>query len=387
MMPLAQFSSLVLGIYEASTNPASWPGVLSNVATAVGAEKALLFTPYQVPVEGGFIFPHAITPDQIALWATRYQSADKRAQRYVELDLLHDGNVMLGHEVVSEDELLESEWYQEFLSRIDIFHQMAGVVFGNKQSELPLTLCSFYRGRQSRRFDDDNRTLLRLLIPHLSCALGVMFRLRDAEFRVAASLHALDQIKSGILLLDAQGRVCFTNEMAETLLLKNDGLTLKATPGSSFGLMLAEDPATQDQLNRALQVTTTHELRAIPHFGRSLRVRRPSGLPDYIINSAPLPESNPYGAGASTPRAIVFINDLSRKRPVDTVLLQRTYGLTTAEARTAAALCEGDSLGEVGATLNVSINTLKTQLQSIYAKTGVSSRSGLTALLLSLASH
>lgn len=386
-MQIEQFSDLVLGIYEASTNPAAWPRVLANVANALEAERALLFTPYQVPTDGGFIFPHAITPDQIALWATRYQAADKRAQRYRELDLLHDGNVVLGHEVVSEEELLASEWYREFLSRIDIFHQIAGVVFGSKQSDVPLTLCSFYRGRQSTRFDERSRELLRLLVPHLSCSLGVMYRLRDAEFRVAASLHALDQVNSAILLIDEHARVCFANAMAESLLRKRDGLGVKAVEGSSEGTLVASDPDTQAALDRALQVTTTHELRGIAHFGRSLRVRRPSGLPDFIVNTAPLPESNPYGSGVPAPRAIVFINDLAQKRTLDPALLQRTYGLTAAEARTAMALCEGDSLGDVGAALDVSINTLKTQLQGIYAKTGVGTRSGLTALLLSLAAN
>ncbi len=60
-------------------------------------------------------------------------------------------------------------------------------------------------------------------------------------------------------------------------------------------------------------------------------------------------------------------------------------GLTQAEARAALALCDGDSLEAVAIQLNVKLNTLKTHLKSIYAKTSVDNRAALTKLMLSLA--
>jgi DNA-binding CsgD family transcriptional regulator len=66
-------------------------------------------------------------------------------------------------------------------------------------------------------------------------------------------------------------------------------------------------------------------------------------------------------------------------------LLQRVYGLTPAEARAALALCDGGSLEAVAAQLNVTLNTLKTHLKSIYTKTSAENRAALTKLMLSLA--
>lgn len=57
-------------------------------------------------------------------------------------------------------------------------------------------------------------------------------------------------------------------------------------------------------------------------------------------------------------------------------------GLTPAGARAALALCNGGSIEETAAGLGISANTLKSQLRSIYQKTGVDSRARLVKLVL-----
>jgi DNA-binding CsgD family transcriptional regulator len=61
----------------------------------------------------------------------------------------------------------------------------------------------------------------------------------------------------------------------------------------------------------------------------------------------------------------------------------RLYSLSPAEARCAVSLGEG-TLGSAAADLEVSVDTAKSQLKQIYAKTGCHSRADLTRLLLSL---
>lgn len=66
-------------------------------------------------------------------------------------------------------------------------------------------------------------------------------------------------------------------------------------------------------------------------------------------------------------------------------LLQRTYGLTPAEARVAIALLEGSSARDVADYLDVSHHTVRTQLKQIYAKLGVDTRARFVKLVLGLA--
>lgn len=63
-------------------------------------------------------------------------------------------------------------------------------------------------------------------------------------------------------------------------------------------------------------------------------------------------------------------------------LAAEVFGLSPAQARLAHGLAEGRELAEIAAAGNVSVNTLRTQLQRIFDKTGARNRAALTRLLL-----
>ena len=62
-------------------------------------------------------------------------------------------------------------------------------------------------------------------------------------------------------------------------------------------------------------------------------------------------------------------------------LLRRLYGLTPAEARVALAMLDGGSLVALRDRFAVSENTLRTQIQRVYGKTGTRGQSSLIRLL------
>lgn len=64
-------------------------------------------------------------------------------------------------------------------------------------------------------------------------------------------------------------------------------------------------------------------------------------------------------------------------------VLKRTYGLTNAEVKAIQTMAECCTLEETARTLAVSVNTLKSQLKAIYAKTHVSSGVQLMKLIFS----
>lgn len=381
---LSKFDSLIHDIYAAALKPDTWAEIVGGIADALGAEKGILFTPQLVPDRGGFIFPHGISWSHIELWGTRYQSDDLWLQKVVERNCLYQGSIVIGHELVDDEELLASRWYREFLSRVDIFHLMSGALFGVEHESYPLVGCSLFRGRQAVHFGEHCRQRFRILLPHLSRSLELMFRLRDAEFRVAASLQALNQIRSGILLLDDAGAVCFANTTAEAILRREDGLGLKTQRGS-LGLLHSHDLEAQPVLEHILRAAVRISEGAVDHFAHAVAVRRSAGSDHYSVQVACLPESNPYLLDGKVPRAIVFIKDTGQSLRPDGGLLQRVYNLTRTEVRVALAVCDGSSLDQVALHLNVKMNTLKTHLKSIYAKMAVNNRAALFRLMSSLA--
>ncbi len=380
-----QFNELVHLIYEGATDVAAWPRTIAALANHLEAEKALLLTPFDPPGKGGFGFPHAISQQHLALWKSRFLPEDLWARRVTERNLAYEGNVVLGHDLVTDQELLDSPWYSQFLSTLDVFHLLTGIVFTTGRADLPFTTSSFFRSANSPAFEETHREKLRLLVPHISRALGVMFQLRDAEFRIASSLQALNRINHGILLLDDKGAVCFANTAAERILQQQDGLRLGDHVGG-HRLLRADDPLGEPALARALDSTLRTLEADAKHFAETVLIRRPSGSTSYAVQVSHLPETNPYRLGAAAvPRAVVFIKDGTLVSQPEPGFLQKMYGLTQAEARAALALCDGGSLDAVATQLNVKLNTLKTHLKSIYTKTSVDNRASLTKLMLSLA--
>lgn len=80
--------------------------------------------------------------------------------------------------------------------------------------------------------------------------------------------------------------------------------------------------------------------------------------------------------------ALVSIVDLSNTNPVNTDRLNMVYALTSAETVVCTLLVGGYTNGEIAEHRNVSPQTIKTQVSSIYNKTGVHNRSELIRLAL-----
>jgi DNA-binding CsgD family transcriptional regulator len=67
------------------------------------------------------------------------------------------------------------------------------------------------------------------------------------------------------------------------------------------------------------------------------------------------------------------------------VLLARLFALTPAEARLARCLSKGDTLKEAAMALKIKLSTVRSQLSSLFAKTGTRRQSQLVALLVRVA--
>lgn len=384
---LARLGELIDSIYQGATDPSHWNTVLPEIADWVGAERGLLFTPLNSPDNGGFYFNHAIPESKMQLWATKYHAHDIWANRAAELGLMYEGNVIDCDEIVPFNELSRTEFYQDFLSTHDIAHLLSSIVYGmdNPQTS-PAVVCSLFRGVHGGRFTESKRNRISILLPHISRAVGVMSRLRGMELKLAANLTALDKITSGILLFRPDGIVSFANRTARRILDEEDGLGMQLRfNDSALGNVIAEEPDAHEALTAAIRNAVLPDVLHTEHFSHAVKVPRPSGRPDYVLNFSSLAMHNEFGSGSDAPRAIAFITDNAEPIRLDGDLLRKTYGLTPAEIRLAGMLVECLTVDETAERLGVSRSTVKAQQQSIYTKTSTNTRAKLMKLLMSLA--
>lgn len=379
------FSALIDRIYQGATDPDVWPDIIQDIAAWMKAPKIILFTPQMVPAAGGFLFPQGISQRYFELWPTHHKPMDLWVERAVERGLIVQGNVVMGDEFVPAAELAASRWYREVLATEEIFHLLTSVVFDGSDGQNPCVVCSLYRGINADAFVVEDKQKLSLILPHISRALGVMLKLRNAEFKLVASYAALDRIGTGVLLVGGDRSILFANRAAKGILAEDDGLSLHKQGAGSLGRLFSGDVKIQTAIDTALSNAIEPMAQAVPHFAQSVRVHRPSGQLPYALQFSSLASNNEFGQGKDAPQVIVFISDPTQEIQVDPELLRKTYSLTPAEIRVAVAVCQEGTIEEVAAKAGVSISTVKTQLQQVYQKTGVENRTKLTKLIVSLA--
>jgi DNA-binding CsgD family transcriptional regulator len=78
---------------------------------------------------------------------------------------------------------------------------------------------------------------------------------------------------------------------------------------------------------------------------------------------------------------VVLLRDPAAAPEPDAAKLQRLFGFTPAEARVACALLSDQSREQIAGEFQVTANTIRTQVRSVYAKAGVPNRSALVRML------
>jgi DNA-binding CsgD family transcriptional regulator/PAS domain-containing protein len=308
----------------------------------------------------------------------------------MERGLLVEGVAVNGDDLVSPEALHNTEFYRELWRPLDIERVCSGVVFdGTDARKLPTAL-SVYRSRREPRFQADDVDLMRRLLAHLSRALGVMFHLRDSEWRVAASLAALDRLAGGVVLLDARRRIQFANRAAQETLRRADTLLAgSAVSADGEGLALhprlkAHDRAFRDALARALRPLAADD---VEHFSEALILPDAGGRPACVVHAAPLVPTPSFATGGAPAAPVVFVYDHARAAAVAPQTLVDLFGMTPAEARAALQILQGGGVAEMAARAGISENTFKSQLKEAYLKSHTHRQADLLKLLLALASR
>ena len=387
---LDRFSTTVQSIHAAALQPEGWPQALAHIAALHNAPKALAFTPLTQPDDGGFVLAHAIAQSFLQEWAERYLPHDVWTTQARDRDLLHDGRVLLGEDLVPDAQLVQSIFYREFLARQGIRRLCSGVVFSGRMAGLPSTTCSVFRGSDGAPFTEADRHLHALVVRHLSLALGAALRLRDAEFRLATSLQALDRLHGAVLLLGQRGNVLFANRNALALLTQAQGLALRTgNPATdALGWLQAGSACAQNALDAELRAALASNPLQATHFAHGLALQRPSPKGDLVLHAVPLGEQgSALWSRLLQPGALVFITDPQAVPVLDPALLHRLYGISTAECRVAQQLLHGQTLQQAACHLHLGSNTVKTHVQQLFEKTRTHRQQQLIGLLLALASQ
>jgi DNA-binding CsgD family transcriptional regulator len=367
--------ALVGQIYDAAGDPSLWPVFLEAFSNSVGGASTGIVYHDMTALRATMAVSARTDPQCEQLYLQHYGRCDPLRTAWLErFSRAGPDGVVTCEQVIDSAQLQKTEYYNDFLVPNHIVHQFCGPIAVNKDWSAVLTCL---RPASKGPFGTEAVMLLRSLLPHLQRAIQFHRKFAELEGRHRGSLDALDIVPTGVIILDARGRIVALNRAASLVLEQNDGLT------TDNGSLRASTPHETKQLRSAITTACERLGNGLPEGG-CFRIARPSGkqsLALLIMRAS----AHSFAPDAGQSAGIVFVSDPETKARTDSALFARIYHFTEAESRLAQHLVQGETLVRAAELLGVSHNTARTHLQRIFGKTDTCHQGDLVRLLLAAA--
>jgi DNA-binding CsgD family transcriptional regulator len=353
---MEDLDGLIDRIYAAALQTESWGDVVAEAGARLGATSAtsLWFGKNGTELLQAHIWN--IDPEALETYQQHYLAFCPRYRASKELDVgaVYDDR----HYRMASDGPVRA--YYDFMDRYDL--GIARIALAEKRPGLTIGM-NFYN-----RIDDglsaDGARVLSLLAPHFRRACNLVQALGDVTERAVLG-DAWFAARTASVTLDGQGRTVRINTAAEALLNLRDGLAL--VQRRLVASVSADQSRLQSEIAQAVGVAPASPAQD----GRFVLVSRPSGLPAFAVSAMPL-----HGGNGAEQAILTIAPTVPQILPKS---LQHAFRLTASEACIAAALAKGQSPGQIAADRGVSLQTIRSQIKSIYARLDVRSQGELVS--------
>lgn len=355
-------------LYEAPMNPSAWVEFITRFSQLIDAR-------------GGQYHLWDTTRGSMSYAATTNEYPEKAAAFYNEHLAADDPRRKLSENVPAGQWAFDHDHYDaRFVDRNEVYRYLkpweirysAGVRLvdaGDMLSALGL-----FRAPNQGHFGEFEKRWLDRVTPHIQRASKLHLRFEDLQQKSDLGMHAASSLDYPVLLVSADARIQFANVAAESL------LSLPQAPvRSRFNAIACTNPSGHEKLLRAIRNAAIPQGR-----GHVFSVQAKIGAPSYQVVVLPIPEHSSLSAVQRSDLALVTLGLPAPGRTVDAEFLQQLFGLSHAEARVVVGLSSGASLRELADQIGISINTVRTQLQSVLAKTNTHRQTELVQLLNAL---
>lgn len=363
------FSELIGDIYEASYQPSYWPVVIEKICRITSSRSGAIVMQDMTTKEGNGLYPHGLSREVLFDYS-KYAHLDP-AFRIMQFKPVGQA-VNILTDVLHEYE--SDEFHHMIRRRADLGYIAGATIVANETQTVGLAL---HRSFNATPYEEDTLQLVSDLIPHLERALRIhreFIRLRVEQSALAAGFESLTM---GLVLLDHLGAPVYFNPVAREILedhpaisITNEVITPSNREDATHLRRLILDclqPSKMENRQRGGVIGLHHESRRHPlavmikPVATSELANRVDGIPVY---------------------AALYLCDPSRPIHLSADTLGKLYKLTRTESQIAIALANGMGVEEIAQAHRRSVNTVRTQLRSIFQKTNTNSQADLIRVLL-----
>ena len=362
---------LIEALYEGAVDPPRWQRFVQRLSDSTGGTAVVLSLELRGALPGRRAYRVGFHEEYVGVFE-QYVTAGLpwgplRGAPFVK-------GFGLGSERFPDEGLPETEFYREYM-KPQGFAPEAPLAHLIAANESPLPSCvAIYRRVGGRPFGAADFDLVNLLVPHLKRSFEIAVRLGAIQRERLALMEVVDRLPFGIALLDEQRQLVMANRAANKIFAQDEGLSIG--PGGIRTGRVSEDRALRSLLEGVLAAP---EAELVPDT--YMTVTRTSGGRGYQVMVSPLLEA-PADSAARDAKVAVFVTDPEHRQVSTADVLRALYSLSPAESELVQLLSSGYSLDEAARKRHVTMNTVKTQLKRVFAKTKTSGQADLVQMVL-----
>lgn len=367
-------SELVRQLYAGVIETPPWQGFLHGIRRETGAKAALVML---LPPGSALVNLISVIGGQPKV-TSAYRSELFALDPFINLP---EGRAITLHEFVGARALESNEYYNNFMRTAwDIGYVLGADVRTAAGYTAGLRLC---RSVAKTNFAADAHRLVDELLPHLRQAIEIFDRVHHLHVEGTELSDALDRLGVASFLLDAKQRVTQANRSAGALFVAGEGLAVRDTH------LVLHCEAAQRQLTAILEQardSAGSRKGAAECLPEVITIPGRSGAPALFVTVHTL--CSPADLRSDhTPLVAMYV---SMREPCSTVpaaIVRQLLGVTPAEAKLAAHLARGGTIDAAAHELGITRATARTQLYSIFRKTGVRRQSELVSVIAQTAAR
>ena len=349
-------------IIEASLGQEDWLDAIESMRTALNADVLLLSR--REAKRGEILVSHQsqMDPDAHRRYQAGYFASDPWSSHFCKATT---DETRLSQEIIRDNELTKTLYYNEFLRSTRIRHGLFSVSSLNKSE---FDALSFFRYSASIEFDEIDKHKSQRIYQTLRSVSSNHLTNSHASLILDCFNLSLTSVGRMVIVLTPSGRVLCVSEKAESL-LSSERVAIERN-----GILYGIGPNDEDLFINTCNELLNGKTSKIDVLIHSNQAKYPYYAEARIIRSNP-----PYS------RVILFyISDPNDDTPPNAEKIGRTFGLSRRESEVAQNLFLGKSTAEIAERHGVNVETIRKQIKSIFLKTNVNSQSQLIRIISSL---
>lgn len=361
----SKYDGFVRQIYDGVLAPDGWTILLRGLCVELHCEQAAFLMHHHS--SNKTIVGEVVETDErfIGDYESHYATLDP-GRRFVSV--LSTGAWYVDDQALGKPFKQHSEFYQDYLKQYGLGHILCASLANNSSTLAGIT----FQAAIKRPIDLDRLCEVTPLLVHLATATEMRLRFNELSQAAKFGRQMLNCLVVPIMVVNRDAVVLFANREAERW-LECDQTLFGAVPTVKANRQ-------RTQLRRlARSICAQENVTSL-----SLPLSSDAGQNTGSLIGLPLSATHPLAAQFDEPVGMVVLQLQGLNSPSGLALMRDLYRLTKAEIRLIEAWTDQPTLYDAAAVLGLQRTTVRTQIKSVFQKTGCGSQVELARLVSQL---